>query len=183
MDQHRVVRPLRSSSPTSDIRRRISMSEQAQTLAVLHNRPAPRGGQFTLRKEPGDCDFPAILLAMAGHDLRQPLQIITSAHDILATALGDSEQREELARAAGATSMLATMLGQIVDALQLHELARDCQTEPVSLGPILEDLAREFWWLARSKDISLNVALSPAAVYSHPVLLRGMLRNLLCNAI
>ena len=29
-------------------------------------------------------DFAATLLAMAGHDLRQPLQVITSAHDVLA---------------------------------------------------------------------------------------------------
>src|SRR3954451_951220 len=113
MDQHRVFRPLRNSPPRSDSRRRISMSEQAQTLAVLRNRTAPRRAQFSLRKELGSRDFPATLLAMAGHDLRQPLQIITSAHDILAAALGDSEQREELARAAGATSILATMLSQI----------------------------------------------------------------------
>jgi two-component system, OmpR family, phosphate regulon sensor histidine kinase PhoR len=43
--------------------------------------------------------FLATLLAMAGHDLRQPLQLITSAHDVLTTMLREKEQRNELARA------------------------------------------------------------------------------------
>ena len=40
----------------------------------------------TLSREADEAagDFSATLLAMAGHDLRQPLQVITSAHDILA---------------------------------------------------------------------------------------------------
>jgi K+-sensing histidine kinase KdpD len=75
------------------------------------------------------------------------------------------------------------MLGQIVDALQLHEMAGDYESEPVFLGPILEDLTQEFCWPARSKDISLRIAPSRAAVFSHPVLLRGIFRNLLRNAL
>ena len=35
-------------------------------------------------------------LATASHDLRQPLQVITSAHDVLAQILDSEEQREEL---------------------------------------------------------------------------------------
>src|SRR5580700_12198515 len=75
--------------------------------------------------EHGDSDFSAILLAMAGHDLRQPLQIITSAHDVLAQILHSDKQREELARAADAAARLASMLNQLVEAMQLRELSRD----------------------------------------------------------
>jgi hypothetical protein len=56
--------------------------------------------------------FSATLLAMAGHDLRQPLQVITSAHDVLARTFAIEEQREELRRAEKATKRLAGMLGQ-----------------------------------------------------------------------
>src|SRR6267154_1207640 len=38
-----------------------------------------------------DSDFSATLLAMAGHDLRQPLQVITSAHDVLAQTIACNE--------------------------------------------------------------------------------------------
>ena len=71
--------------------------------------------------DPAVGDFSATLLAMAGHDLRQPLQIITSAHDVLALTLDSEEQREELTRAAEATAELASMLGQLVEALQLRD--------------------------------------------------------------
>src|SRR6202162_1816377 len=86
-------------------------------------------------------DFCATLLAMAGHDLRQPLQVITSAHDVLAQILHNDKQREELARAADAAARLATMLSQLVEALQLRGRSSDHLHVPVRLGPILEDLA------------------------------------------
>src|ERR1700724_2687331 len=89
-----------------------------------------------------DSDFSATLLAMAGHDLRQPLQVITSAHDVLAETLASEEQQEELSRAAAATKQLAGMLGQLVGALQLHQQSDGLL--PVPLNPILEELTAEF---------------------------------------
>jgi two-component system, OmpR family, phosphate regulon sensor histidine kinase PhoR len=128
-------------------------------------------------------DFPATLLAMAGHDLRQPLQLITSAHDVLARILHNDEQREELARAEDATARLASMLGQLVEALQLHERSGDHLHVPVRLRPILEGLAAEFCGLARLKGVTLHLASVRGAAVSHPVLLTAMLRNLIRNAI
>src|SRR5436190_21239257 len=44
--------------------------------------PGPEVGiAMSQSANPGKADFYATLLAMAGHDLRQPLQMITSAHD------------------------------------------------------------------------------------------------------
>jgi two-component system phosphate regulon sensor histidine kinase PhoR len=130
-----------------------------------------------------DTDFSATLLAMAGHDLRQPLKLITSAHDVLAPMLVSEEQREELTRAGDATTQLATMLGQLVEALQLRERSGDDLHLPVPLRPILEDLAAEFAEAARLKGITFLVAATRWAVFGHPVLLTGMLRNLIRNAI
>src|SRR5260370_22153671 len=90
-----------------------------------------------------DSDFSATLLAMAGHDLRQPLQVITSAHDVLAQTLDSEEQHEELARAADATAELASMLGQLVGGLQLREASGD-SLHPLPMLPILADLSAEF---------------------------------------
>jgi hypothetical protein len=68
---------------------------------------------------------------------------ITSAHDVLARILHGAEQREELARAEDATARLTSMLGQIVEALQLHERAADPPLVSVSLRRIFNDLAAE----------------------------------------
>jgi len=130
-----------------------------------------------------DSDFSSTLLAMAGHDLRQPLQVITSAHDVLALTLADDVQREELSRAADATAQLAGMLGQLVEALELRERSADDLRIPVPLGPVLEDLAAEFAGTARLKGIIFLVTAARGAAFSHPVLLTGMLRNLIRNAI
>jgi signal transduction histidine kinase len=130
-----------------------------------------------------DSDFSATLLAMAGHDLRQPLQVITGAHDVLARSLASDEQREELMRAESATEQLASMLSQLVEALQLRERSGDDRHLPVPLRPILEDLAAEFAEAARLKGITFLVTTTRLVAFSHPVLLTGMLRNLIRNAI
>jgi two-component system phosphate regulon sensor histidine kinase PhoR len=120
---------------------------------------------------------------MAGHDLRQPLQLITSAHDVLAPTLASEEQREELTRAADATAQLASMLGQLVEALQLRERSGDDLHLPVPLRTLLGELAAEFADAARRKGITFAVTAARGTALSHPVLLAGMLRNLIRNAI
>ena len=92
-------------------------------------------------------------------------------------------ERQELAQATDAVAQLAGMLGQLVEAVQLHEQARRDLATPVQLRPILEDLAVEFETPARLKAIEFRVASSRDVVLSHPVLLIGMLRNLVRNAI
>jgi hypothetical protein len=50
--------------------------------------------------------FCARLLAMASHDLRQPLQVIVGAHDVLARILHGSAAQAQLARVDDATRQL-----------------------------------------------------------------------------
>jgi signal transduction histidine kinase len=156
--------PVRSAPPTSWDARRI-------------------GGSAHRYADKADTHFLSTLLAMAGHDLRQPLQVITSVHDVLAQILGSEEQREELARAEDATAQLANMLDQLVEALQLSERSGDDLHLPIPLRPILEGLAAEFAEAARLKGITFLVTATRCAVFSHPVLLTGILRNLIRNAI
>src|SRR5260370_41693166 len=129
-----------------------------------------------------DSDFSATLLAMVGHDLRQPLQVITSAHEVLAQTLDSEEQREELMQARNATAQLAGMLGQLVEVLELRELSGDDLHVPVPLRRILEDLAAELAERARRKGITLVVTAARGTAISKPVLLSGILRNPMGNA-
>jgi two-component system phosphate regulon sensor histidine kinase PhoR len=136
----------------------------------------------------GDADqsgsnFSATLLAMAGHDLRQPLQVITSAHDVLVRNLYSEEQLEKLMRADQATKRVAIILGQLVEALQMRERSGDDLHLPVPLRPILEDLTTEFAEAAQLKGITFLVTATRQVAFSHPVLLAGILRNLIRNAI
>ena len=138
-----------------------------------------------IRPGPGNShgDFAATLLAIAGHDLRQPLQIITNAHEILARMMHGDEPRKELARAHGAVAQLAGMLAQLVEALQLHDPCGRPRLVRVSLASTLAEVAAEFAEPARRKEIKLLIDPQQGAILSHPVLLQGMLRNLIRNAI
>jgi two-component system phosphate regulon sensor histidine kinase PhoR len=133
--------------------------------------------------DPIESGFPATLLAMAGHDLRQPLQLITSAHDVLAAMLRAKEQRNELARARDATARLAGMLNQLIEALQVQERPRQKLHAPVLLRPVLDDLVAEFGDPAHRKGIAFRVTTARGTALSHPVLLTSILRNLVRNAI
>lgn len=83
-------------------------------------------------------DFYAAVLAMASRDLRQPLQVIVSAHRLLARRLAAGAEREYLKRSEQASKQLAETLDQLVEALQLQYPASRIEPQPVRLAPILE---------------------------------------------
>jgi two-component system phosphate regulon sensor histidine kinase PhoR len=128
-------------------------------------------------------DLCAALLAIASHDLRQPLQVIMGAHDILAKTLNSGVEQVQLARVEGATSKLSDKLDQLVDALRLFDPSSGGRREIVRLGPIFEQAEGEFLEAARLRGIRLRIIPTCAAVSSNAVLVRGILRNLIRNAI
>jgi two-component system, OmpR family, phosphate regulon sensor histidine kinase PhoR len=176
-------------------------SQGATTMLMQVDREAdaqtaPEIRQFNPRTARGSCrlegaasrleydsDFLATLLSMAAHDLRQPLQVITGAHDLLAGLLRGDSLRFVLARAEDATTRLGVMLAELAEALQLHILAKDPHCKLIPLAALIADLAAEFVEAAGAKGIDLCVPRAAGAVFSHRVLLCGMLRNLLRNAI
>jgi signal transduction histidine kinase len=129
-----------------------------------------------------DREFSATLLAMAGHDLRHPLRILAGAHNMLAGLVDREAEREALARAEDATAQLTGILGQLIEALYRRRPSCDALIAPVPLRPILDSLAAEFGNAARLKGLTFLVAVPCGAVFSHPVLLTGMLRNLIRQA-
>ncbi|HTT79510.1 MAG TPA: HAMP domain-containing sensor histidine kinase [Stellaceae bacterium] len=157
-----VDRPSASSSVYFD--RRQTVTENSKTGGV-------------------QSDLCAAVIAMIGHDLRQPLQVITSSHGLLATMLRRRAQPDELARAENATAELATMLGQLVELLSLQSGFAAPGDEPVVLRPLFARLAVEFTRPAALKGIELRIAPASGVVSSHPTLLRAILRNLIRNAI
>ena len=87
-------------------------------------------------------DFHAVLLAMAGHDLRQHLQIILGTYNLLsAGAISDSE-RGYIKRGQHAVMQMAEQLHQLVTALRMHQRTAQMTLVPVRLGTLFSALAR-----------------------------------------
>jgi signal transduction histidine kinase len=128
-------------------------------------------------------DFYATVLAMASHDLRQPLQVIVGAHELLARRLTARPEREHLERSEQASAQLEEKLDQLVDALQLHQRARRIEPQPVRVEPILQRLALQLDGPARRKGVDFRFLPTSTVILSQPVLLDGILRNLSRNAL
>jgi signal transduction histidine kinase len=128
-------------------------------------------------------DFQAALLGMAGHDLRQPLQVIRSAYEWLGHRVADRSGRERLQRGERAIARLTEQLDTLVDALRLTECTGRMEVCPVALAPLLWRIADENEGDAGNGGVSLRVHCTRAVVASNPVLLEGILRNLVRNAV
>jgi len=123
------------------------------------------------------------LLAMTGHDLRHPLQVIVSVNALLSRSVSGNSEREYLARSLDAGVQLAKQLDRLIEALRVHERLEDFSLQPVHLEFFLENLEREHKVAAQIAGLRLRVVRSRAVVMSDPFLLEGILRNLIYNAI
>jgi two-component system, OmpR family, phosphate regulon sensor histidine kinase PhoR len=128
-------------------------------------------------------DFCAALLAMAGHDLRQPLQILIGMHGWLDRRLTGDSEREYLRRGGLAIAQLKNQLDQLTDGLRLYERASSLDLVPVPVTPILSELLMDHIDMARSRGIELRICPTSRAVMSDPTLLAALLRNLVQNAL
>jgi hypothetical protein len=81
-------------------------------------------------------DFNALLLAMAGHDLRQNLQIIVHTYVRLASCVTSGPERERIARGQRAVMQMAEQLHQLVAASQIHQKTSEIALAPVQLSSL-----------------------------------------------
>jgi two-component system, OmpR family, phosphate regulon sensor histidine kinase PhoR len=128
-------------------------------------------------------DFHAVLLAMAGHDLRQHLQIILSSYGWLSARATSDPERERIARGQNAVMQMADQLHQLFTALRIHQKASHIASVPVRLGPLFSGLGLDATRFAAERGVKLRVVPTRAVVASDPVLLGSIIGNLMRNAV
>jgi two-component system phosphate regulon sensor histidine kinase PhoR len=128
-------------------------------------------------------NFEAVLLAIAGHDLRQPLQVIQSAHELLGLGVRTSSELRCLRSGQDAIDRLKARLEQILTALRIQECSKLLELRPVRVHQVLRQACRENEHAALSKGISIHVVSSEVSILSDSLLLGAALRNLVSNAI
>jgi two-component system, OmpR family, phosphate regulon sensor histidine kinase PhoR len=128
-------------------------------------------------------DFHAVLLAMAGHDLRQHLQIILNTYGWLSARTTSEPERERIARGENAVMQMAEQLHQLVTALRIHQKTSRIASVPVRLGYLFSALGRDATKFAAERGVDLRVVPTRAVVASDPVLLRSIIGNLTRNAL
>lgn len=151
-------------------------------MSGLHHDAPPRTNYAALDLQ-RTSDFQAALLGMAGHDLRQPLQIIQSAYEWLGDRITSTSEKARLERGERAIAKLTEQLDRLVSALRLYEHTQRMEISPIALAPLFWRIANENESDACERGIKLRVHATRGLVMSNPVLLEGILRNLVRNAV
>jgi signal transduction histidine kinase len=123
------------------------------------------------------------LLTATGHDLRQPLQAILIALDLLATKLTDASSHMVLNRAMNAADRLDRALNRLLQVARLEAGAFTPTTDIFSPGPLIADIADEFRSEAQARGLRLITVPCSASIETDRGLLDTILQNLVGNAV
>jgi signal transduction histidine kinase len=146
--------------------------------------PRPRTGSVVAVAKPHlVSNFESVLLAIAAHDLRQPLQVIQSAHELLGRGHRTSWERQLLQSGQTAIDRLKDQLQQLQTALRLAERRTGVKLRPVSVDEVLRQACRENEATALKNGISIRAVPTDASILSDHLLVGAVLRNLVGNAV
>ena len=122
-------------------------------------------------------------LAIASHDLRQPLQTLALLQGLLAKTVQGDRQRELVSRLDATLGGMAGVLNALLDITQIEAGIVRAEKLNFPIGGLLERLRGEFAYHAQAHDLELHMVPCAASVHSDPQLLEQMIRNLLSNAL
>ena len=128
-------------------------------------------------------EFESVLLAIAGHDLRQPLQVLQNAREFLGRGVRTRSELRLLQLVQSAIDRLRDQLDELVAALQLRGGARGIKLTSVLVGPLLQQAIYENEVAALMKGVRVRTVPTSATIESNALLLGTVLRNLVSNAI
>ncbi len=123
------------------------------------------------------------LLATVSHDLRQPSHAIGLLCERAMFETSPAQLRETLGDLNELSQSLGASLTTLMDLTRLDAGLVRANLGPVPLQQVLLRLEAEFAASARNKGLGLGVPASALWVQSDPVLLHGVLANLVSNAI
>jgi len=162
----------RTPPVTVAVVRDLSESQQLQEALLQTRDSAVRANDVKSR-----------FLAAASHDLRQPLQTISSLQSVLARVLKDSEFATHINLLEEAVRSMDEILSALIDVNRLEKGAIKPVIRDFSLREILPRLRSELSYAAASKSLALDIEDSHEIVRSDSMLLPVILRNLIGNAI
>ncbi len=122
-------------------------------------------------------------LAAASHDLRQPLQAISSNTELLTINNTDPVLASPIQQLSDATLAMQELLEGLLDVSKLDTGTMKPEMRAFSLSPLLNQLREQYQSVATEKGITLKLVPCTAVVRSDPTLLRVILQNLISNAI
>lgn len=162
-----------------DLESRVASQSKALTSALDHMRSARDGAEKANRSKTG-------FLAAASHDLRQPIHALGLYMDSLRHRPLESAAREIVDRMDGSVAALDSLLNALLDISRIDAGALVPRPRAFDLGALLHRLADEFAPEAAARALRFSVRVggrAGAVVWSDPMLVERVLRNLIANAV
>ena len=127
-------------------------------------------------------------IGMLSHEIRNQLQTMVGAIELLDLRLVDAPARRSLARLQEATTQLQTYLCDINELTTLEDPTLRIEKTRFELQPLLDEICSEWLPQAQAKGLSLTLEAPtgsgpPLLIESDKVRLRQIVSNLLSNAI
>ena len=122
-------------------------------------------------------------LAAASHDLRQPIHALGLFLQVIGKGSLSDTQRTMLDHARATAKASSEMLNTLLDFSRIEAGVVEPQFQPLRLQPVLDKIESELAPVAVAKGLVFRTRECPAWVFSDPVLLELILRNLVSNAI
>ena len=122
-------------------------------------------------------------LAVASHDLRQPLQALSLLQGLLAKQVETDRAKSLVSRLDETLAAMAGMLNTLLDINQIEAGTLRVERAVFPVNDILERLKAEFSYQAKAQGLELIKVRSTLWIDSDPRLLEQMIRNMLGNAL
>jgi signal transduction histidine kinase/CheY-like chemotaxis protein len=122
-------------------------------------------------------------LAAASHDLRQPVHALTLFVAALRPRVSDAEARRLLDHIDSSVQAMGSLFNGLLDISRLDAGVVEVNPQTFAMQPLLERICRDFAGDAHAKKIGLKLRPTRAVVYSDPLLVERVVRNVVANAI
>jgi two-component system, sensor histidine kinase len=122
-------------------------------------------------------------LAAASHDLRQPVHALSLFVAALRPRVTDKEALAMLDHIDTSVMAMGGLFNGLLDISRLDAGVVEVNAETFAIHPLLERICREYQPLASAKQVALRLRRTHAAVFSDPILVERVARNIIANAI
>ena len=122
-------------------------------------------------------------LASASHDLRQPIHALGLFIGALRGQPMSDEANRLVDHISGSVTAMDDLFASLLDISKLDAGVVQPAIEAMALAPLLERLCRDHAGDAAAKAVELRHVRCDVVVYSDPILLERVLRNIISNAV
>ncbi len=122
-------------------------------------------------------------LAMASHDLRQPLHALSLTVPQLHPFVAEGEGRQLLRTLEDSVAATSALLNMLLDISRLDAGTIQPEIRDFTVASLFSRLESRFAATADQKGLGLRLRPSPAVLRTDPVLLERVLQNLIANAL